>query len=100
MASVLISIVIAFGVGPSWIGRRRKGTVCAKLIFHGGNTFVGEEAEGVQGNRYYLRIELDNGEVTEWWVRPEQFRSVREGDEVWAKVIGRRALFVRPLRAA
>lgn len=95
IAGILVSLasglVIAFGIGPSWLARRHDGMVVQdKFGDDGLNKYFGQSVPNVPGVRFYVRVTLADGRPAEFFTDRETYRTIAVGQVLDARLLGRR----------
>ena len=97
VVSIASGLVIAFGIGPSWMARRHEGIVVVdKFGDDGQNKYFGDSIPDIPGVRYYVRVKLADGRPAEFFTNRATHRTIAAGQVFTAHLLGRRLVSIEP----
>ena len=86
-------LAIAYGVGPGWMQRQLKGLTVQELFADDGtNKYFGADPPRHKEVKYYVRVVMASGEITEFFTDRPTYRRFNIGDKFDARVLGRRLI--------
>jgi len=93
--SLTTGLVIAFGVGPSWMASQRSGLVVQDTFAEDSDQkYFGPSAPDVPGVRYYVRARDGEGKLTEFHTDRATYSKIRQGQSLNVRVLGRRLVSI------
>ena len=91
LVSLATGLVIAYGIGPSWMARRHDGMVVQdKFGDDGENKYFGQSVPNIRGVRYCVRVTLADGRPAEFFTDRETYGTIVVGQVLAARLLGRR----------
>ena len=91
LVSLATGLVIAYGIGPSWMARRHDGMIVMDTFGDDGeNKWFRRSVPNLPGIRYVVRVRLADGKGREFFTDRETYMGIAVGQRLDARLLGRR----------
>ena len=98
LVTLASGLVIAYGIGPSWLARMHEGMVVMDTFGDDGqNKWFRRSVPDLPGIRYIVRVRLADGRRREFFTDRETYMKIVAGQRLDARLLGRRLVKIEAI---